>query len=259
MNSLSRVLAASAAIGLLPYFTTLVAADEMPPLPSPPPPPALKIAREVKPVFPVRMLQEGIAHGEVIVAINVDEHGEITDLLPIRYTHKEFANVAIPALREWKFHPLVYKGETARAVAEVIFRFEVEGVLVVQRTISAFPERDLYSFDHYDYEPCSPADLDRHLTLRQVVKPVYTKDLSDKAITGEVQVEFYIDESGRTRFPVATFAEHDLLAMLAAAAVEQWRFDPPTRRGQPVIVRAQQKFSFIPETSAGATKVPVGK
>jgi len=34
--------------------------------------------------------------------------------------------------------------------------------------------------------------------------------------------------------------------LIAIAAVEQWQFEPPTRQGKPVIVCANQEFSFVP-------------
>jgi hypothetical protein len=36
------------------------------------------------------------------------------------------------------------------------------------------------------------------------------------------------------------------LAAIAITAVSQWQFDPPTSKGKPVLVLAQQDFSFNP-------------
>ncbi len=214
--------------------------------------PKLLIAKEVKPVFPLRMLNDGISRGEVSVAINVDERGRVVDLLVIRYTHKEFADAVVPAVKEWEFHPLMVDGQAARAVAEVRFNFETEGVLVIHRTVNTQAEATRADPDHYAYAPCAPSELDRSLKAKHVVKPIYPEELSQKSIVGDVFVEFYVDENGRTRLPVATYAQHDTLGAIAAHAIQQWQFEPPTRQGQPVLVRANQKFKFVPQT----TKTP---
>jgi TonB family protein len=208
--------------------------------------PALTIVKEVKPFFPARLLEDGVARGEVAVAINVDENGRIVDALVIRYTHKEFADAVTPVLKDWVFQPLVIDGQAVRAVAEIQFRFEVNGVLVVNRTLSAGRNSSMWSSDTYAFEPCAPNDLDRSIKPTRVVKPVYPQSLSDQSISGEVYLEFFIDEDGRPRFPVATYARHNALAAIATAALEQWQFEPPRRQGRPVIVRANQRFTFVP-------------
>jgi outer membrane biosynthesis protein TonB len=38
-----------------------------------------------------------------------------------------------------------------------------------------------------------------------------------------------------------------MYAAAAVSAVEQWRFEPPLRKGAPVLVYAQQEFSFHPK------------
>lgn len=217
--------------------------------PSEPAFPVLKVAKEVRPVYPQRLLSEGVARGEVVTAVCVDETGAIADLLLVRYTHREFADVVEPALREWKFHPLLVDGKAVRAIAEVHFRFETDGVLVIHRAIGTPADTQIRYAGQYAFEPCAPGELDKSLLPKQLVKPFYPKELSDKRITGEVFIEFYIDETGRTRLPVATWSHHDVLSAIAANAVEQWRFEPPTRHGRPVIVRAKQKFTFVPESA----------
>ena len=66
-----------------------------------------------------------------------------------------------------------------------------------------------------------------------------------------VTVEFYIDQEGKVRVPsVSRELADDRLAAVAVAAVEQWRFEPPLRRKQPVLVLAQQVFRFVAKPKA---------
>ena len=63
-----------------------------------------------------------------------------------------------------------------------------------------------------------------------------------------VTVEFYIDEQGTVRMAaVPRESAGDVYAAAAVAAVEQWRFEPPLRKGEPVLVLAQQEFKFRPK------------
>ena len=64
------------------------------------------------------------------------------------------------------------------------------------------------------------------------------------AIEGAIVVEFYIDETGRPRMPVAVAPSDSFLAAAAVFAIKQWRFAPPKHRGQPVLAHAMQTFVF---------------
>ena len=46
------------------------------------------------------------------------------------------------------------------------------------------------------------------------------------------------------RVPSVSVEDDSLLTSLAVAALRQWRFEPPTRNGNPVLVRASQVFNF---------------
>ena len=86
--------------------------------------------------------------------------------------------------------------------------------------------------------------LDRTPAPTHVVPPVYPQEWSDRGIAGAATVEFFIDETGQARIPFVIAADQPLLGAAAVAAVMQWRFEPPLRNGNPVLVRAQQVFTF---------------
>jgi TonB family protein len=77
-----------------------------------------------------------------------------------------------------------------------------------------------------------------------VVEPVYPQELMKQGISGNIIVDFYIDETGKARFPTAMAGTNETLAGIAVAAVQQWRFIPPTAKGKPVLVQARQVFTF---------------
>lgn len=242
MNSclrLSAVLLSLVCIGSLPAADSAApsgSADEV----------YLRVTKKIDPVYPSRMIQEGVKHGEVRVVICIDREGQLSDALTTAYTHKAFADAAMEALKGWRFAPPQLQGRPTGAITEITFTYELNGVL--SREVLGEPSETalrLYQ-GKYVYQPCPPNALDAALKPVQVVQPVYPKSLVDQKISDRVLVDFYIDESGKPRLPAASAGTNDVLAGAAVAAIEQWRFNPPTSKGQPVLVRATQAFVFSP-------------
>jgi TonB family protein len=66
---------------------------------------------------------------------------------------------------------------------------------------------------------------------------------------GTVEIQFYIDEKGAVRLPAIKYSDRIDLAESALEAVRQWKFEPPTRNGRPVLITAVQQFDFGNTTS----------
>jgi len=96
----------------------------------------------------------------------------------------------------------------------------------------------------YVYKPCSLKDLDKIPTPVYTVSPAYPRELADKGVKGKVVINFFIDETGAARMPSGSVHDDDRLSALALAALRQWKFEPPTKNGKPVLVAAQQIFNF---------------
>ena len=65
-------------------------------------------------------------------------------------------------------------------------------------------------------------------------------------MTGKVTVDFFIDEAGKVRFPIAREPAEPRLAGLAIAALKLWEFEPPKRGDLAVLARASTSFAFEP-------------
>lgn len=196
-------------------------------------------------VYPPLMLYNAIYSGEVSAVISVDEKGVLTDLLVTGYTDKAFADAAVAALKRWVYTPARVNGRDRSSRADVLFLFKDQGV-IVQALPGALEQRALAGFmqERYVYQPCKLRELDRIPTPVHVVQPAIKMDGARHSIT----VNFYIDEEGKVRMPaVAQESADDLYAAAAVSAVEQWRFEPPLRKGHPVLVYAQQEFTYRPK------------
>ena len=76
------------------------------------------------------------------------------------------------------------------------------------------------------------------------VTPQYSGQQAAKGVKGMVTVDFYIDVTGAIRMPAVSVKDDSELTALAVTALRQWKFEPPTRNGHPVLVRASQVFNF---------------
>ena len=207
---------------------------------------SLKINQTVEPVFPYQLQQLSVTSGDARIVINVDGTGKLDEYLVIGYTMPEFADVVVRAVKQWKFEPAKLRGEPVGATVELDFNFESQGTLVVSQTsIDNLQARLLQLMaGAYVFRPCSLKELDRIPTPIVTVSPIYSHELADKGVKGRVVITFYIDETGTVRMPAGSVDDDSRLISLAIAALRQWRFEPPTRSGRPVLVAAEQTFNF---------------
>jgi TonB family protein len=213
---------------------------------TPPVPPAdapWKVRQTTRAIYPPRLMQNGVTNGEARVRVSIDATGKLLDVLVVSSTHREFGEEALRVVKTWRYDPGREKGEPIGIVGDITFSFVVTGTIAVVK--SAIKDTEVSEpVDSTGYGAESMKRIDRIPTPTHVVPPIYPKEWSDRGITGSATVEFFIDESGRARIPFVTSADQPLLGASAVAAVTQWRFEPPTRSGTPVLVRAQQVFTF---------------
>jgi TonB family protein len=203
-----------------------------------------KIIRTVPLQYPIALMRDGVAHGEARVLINVNAEGRLTETLVLAYTHAPFAVAAVNAVNQWRYEPARLNGETVGTVADCSFRFDVDGILMVQRMgPPIYQKRDPFG-ENFAYKPYGLNALDGIPTPVRVISPIYPDDWVKQGLRGKVTIDFYIDETGAVRMPSVTSDAHPILAASAAAAVREWRFAPPLRKGRPVLVHCEQLFTF---------------
>jgi TonB family protein len=208
-----------------------------------------KIVSQARGVYPLRLLFDGVTHGEAHVVLEVGLDGRLTDSLLTAYTHREFADETLRVVGESRYSPGTIDGQPVISILNLQLRFETTGVVVYQRF--GVPSRLVEMVDgHFEYRPHGLATIDRPPAGRHLPGPIYPKEWIEEGRTGNVTVDFYIDETGQARMPVALGSPDELLATAAVVAVKQWRFEPPRRRGKPVLAHAQQVFVFKPEPKA---------
>lgn len=195
--------------------------------------------------YPPTLLYKGIDSGEVRISISVDKEGNLMDSLVTAYTEREFADAALAAIKRWRYQPAKAGGNPTASRSDLLFQFRNAGVIV--QTLPGAEMRRVYFStlnERYQYKPCQLRDLDRIPTPVRVISPMVNSDEK----THRVTVEFFIDEEGGVRMAAVSREEAgNIYAAAAVAAVEQWRFESPLRKGERVLVLAQQEFNFHPK------------
>ncbi len=79
--------------------------------------------------------------------------------------------------------------------------------------------------------------LDKTPRTKMRVAPMYPNDARGTGLTGEVLVEFVVDEAGRVLRPRVVRSTDARFEAPTLRAVEKWRFEPGTRHGVPVRFR----------------------
>lgn len=207
---------------------------------------SLTIVQTCTPVFPYALTQEGVTKGDARISISTDSKGQLTDSLIVAYSHREFAQEALDSIKQWKFIPASLHGEPVGTTIEMNFDFEAKGVVVSTTSLDDLARDTIFASSHDAYGPCSLRDLDHIPVPLVTVVPQYPAELAKKGIKGQVTVDFYIDETGATRMPSVSSHDNSELTALSVEALRQWKFEPPTRNGKPVLVRATQVFNFAP-------------
>lgn len=206
---------------------------------------AAKIVKSVPPDFPPGLYLSHRNGGTVNLILALDEEGKLCDALVTASTAPGFSEVALEAIRHWKFAPAQIESVPVATSFPLTFSFQVRGVIYSTDWADATEPRAFALLDDENScRLCTPRELDRIPSPIRTVVPSYPKALADAGLSGDVTVEFYIDEQGAVRMPSVIGLPARSLADLAVDAVRQWAFEPPTREGRPTLVRIRQTFFF---------------
>lgn len=212
-----------------------------------------RIIRTVEPVFPASLLPSHPKGGHARLVLELSSTGELADVLVTGYTARGFANEALWCAKRWRYEPARLHGQPIASQWELLMTFEPSGNMVSMTAIDSANELVNVGFQATDtYRPRRLDELDRPLTATNTVQPAYPAPLQQRGLKGEVTIDFFIDEQGNVRVPSLQESDHNELGAHAAAALRQWKFERPTVRGQPVLVKARQTFRFNPAATQEA-------
>lgn len=205
----------------------------------------LKIEPTIKPQLSPVMQMEGVTQGKIVIAIDVSAEGKLTDWLVLGYTHPGLVRPCIEAIKDWEFTPAKIDGEPVAVQTDVTIDYTAEGVVISRSTMEDLRRRTERIFGYpMISKKRSASQLDTAPVPINPVLPKYAKDAESAGVKGSVAVHFYVDETGAVRMPAVEKTANPYLADMALAAVREWKFAPPTSRGEPVVISARQEFKF---------------
>ncbi len=189
---------------------------------------------------------EPVKEGELHMVVDINEDGTVADYIITRAYHESMVKAVNRVVNEWTFYPATKDGEPIPIVIALIFDFSKRGTSLVEGNISEIYLNSITHL-HEDVVPVRKfTELDRLPEPLNIVRPVISRDIPEDQRTGEVVVSFFIDETGKVRIPIIEeYHGHRGLADAAYNAILQWKFKPPTVKGDPVIVRVKQPFNFV--------------
>lgn len=226
----------------VPLFATLLGAAPTPK----PTVDGLRVLERVDPAFPTEVTLLGISRGAVSCVVDIDINGKVEDVLITAYTHRSFAREVRAAMPLWRFEPAMLRGAPSASQTRLTFTIEAIGVIVTMDAGIYLRNRleGLLGMP-WEYRTFSLQELDAIPVPQKTVVPSYPPQVAEHS-QGVVRVNFYIDETGSVRVPIAQPDAPMELGNAAVAAVRQWKFSPPLRNGRPVLALVSQTFTFKP-------------
>jgi TonB family protein len=205
---------------------------------------AIQIAK-VTPEFPHELRNTPYFEGFAKVVFMVDEAGNNYDFILAEATHPRFGAKALEALRKWKVTPPIVDGQPRPTRHVVTVKFSQNGPVLIDRPIAetAGPHESIQNRSLH-YRVCELGDLDRLPRRIETAVPVLPEGVSVDVASGIARIQFFIDKEGRVRAPGVLFSTSDVIADAAITAITDWRFEPPRKNGNPVVVHAVQTIQF---------------
>ncbi len=247
MNALLRLLSG---LGVVLCFTLLSARAETPAAGLQPI--VVKTSLEVR--LPEKLRALLLEKPMVRCLVTVDEESRLVEYLAVEATHHELLERAGQAVREAKFEAATVSGRAVQSTAEVRVTFFDPEQRALQDGLVAQPfgsssadavSRRVYANakERHGFRQSDQAELDAPLAMT-AGKLMVLADDEGRTASGRCVVDYYVDHLGQPRIPRIISSDNDTVARSALLTLQQLRFAPPTRDGQPTCVKVRQPFIY---------------
>ncbi len=181
---------------------------------------------------------------ESVIVINTE--GRISKVIWPQDTSEEFRGAVHALMDVLKLTPAKRDGKAVETGMRLRLEFNpYNGDVRIDDSAAAILKRLRIEGTQAHFE--SVDDLDTPLIASNKTTPAFPSWLSDDMRTGAALIEYYVDAEGRAQLPRIVSASDPAFGYAACQAVAQWQFNPPTKDGQPVIVKVRVPFEFTRE------------
>jgi TonB family protein len=186
--------------------------------------------------YPLEAARDGL-QGQVVVEVLVSETGGVESVEVVR-GDPILAKAAVSAAKKWKFKPFIRGGKPVKVSTKIPFDFAFS-----DKVTDTAPPADV------------PADKGKDTTRVRVsqgvsqgllihrVQPIYPASARQSHVQGTVIMRAVISKDGRIEKLNPISGPKELIPA-AVGAVQQWRYKPYLRAGQPVEVETQIVVNF---------------
>lgn len=217
----------------------------------------IEISMTKKPAFPRQLVSRGINAGLATIALSVDEYGILNDWLVVEATDRSLEGAIEAVIGSWEFRPATADGRPTAARQLFPVYFDASPAAAKNH-----PEKgDLFHVNYADPTQRAPSaskrsrpllyasikELDSLPRLLHYVNPSVAPEEYKASLGTSLGFDFYLDRDGRVRMPTLKTmrGEANEAAIYAAqTALEQWRFEPVTKEGRPVMTKLGQTITF---------------
>ena len=181
---------------------------------------ALKLVRQVRPVYPPEAKAAAIS-GRVRLAATVGKDGRILEL-KITSGHPLLAAAAYDAVRQWEYAPVEMDGQPVEVKADIELEFSLSGDGPAPLTVPGSKQQG---------------------KLVSLVRPAYPAEAKQQHIEGLVRLRAVIGKTGAVESVYVRDGDPALTAA-AVEAVKQWQYSPTTVDGAPAAVITDIDVNF---------------
>ncbi len=159
--------------------------------------------------------------GQVKLIAKVNKYGFVVDVDVSSSTNSALNQPSIDALHRWTFHPATKGGKNVASKVRQVFTFEIGAIAIG--------------------DVAAKSRLEAPKVLRQI-SPRLSKRYSN--ITGQVNFLVNLDDQGELTQITLKNATHEELAAAAESALRKWKFQPASKRGEPIASTVVVPFIF---------------
>jgi TonB family protein len=191
------------------------------------------VRRALWPVYPAALLRAGVT-GTATLRAQLGAQGEVSAVELLGASHPDFGRAALVMMQAWQFEP-----PGAAGARELTYEQRFALDKPAQSGVPASAARLIERLAQGGAGIAGAGELDGPLRPVLQVAPTAPPSLRQARHAAQAVVTFFVDESGRVLLPELASSSQEDFGWAALTAVNQWRFEPPRRGGQPVVVRAQ--------------------
>ncbi len=189
------------------------------------------------PGYPAALTDTGTS-GTAFIEIIVQPDGTVADAQVKSADHEAFGEVALAAVRKWRFEPATVDGVAVERRVTVPFKFAAP---VTQQLNAKFKRK---VFQEVPERVLTQKEFGKKLKAKKPLQPVYPP--AAKGAEASVQMKFVVAPDGTTINPEIVGTPPKEFYLPAILAVAGAAYEPPVKDGKGVYVEMTTKLAFAP-------------